>query len=137
MRRFSFLFFIINGCLCIIKTIALFAVPRVSALGNQTDPVAQIRPDRDGGSVGVINGKIVWFYSDTDYTKDGKLYGFYDNTGAIGVPDNPLVVVGPAQQAIPFTPEEQTFNTNHSWAPRLFFFVLISRNEFYHHSRIF
>ena len=100
---------------------ALPAIPQVTVFGNQTDPFAEITPDRDGGSVGVIGGKIVWFYSDTDYTKDGKLYGFYGNTGAIGMPNNPLVVVGPTKQAILFTPTEDDYNKNHRWAPRYCF----------------
>lgn len=116
----SILFFIVCICFCIMKTRALIAIPHVSVVGNQTDPFAEITPDRDGGSVGVINDKIVWFYSDTDYTRDGKLYGFYGNTGAIGIPNNPLVVVGPARQAIPFTATEDAFNQNHSWTPRYF-----------------
>lgn len=122
MKITSTLIFVLYGCLFMGKTMALLAVPKVTVLGNQTDPLADIKPDRDGGSVGVIGGKIAWFYSDTDYTKDGKLMGFFGNTAAIGMPDNPLTVVGPSKQAIPFTPIEEAFNLNHSWAPRYSFF---------------
>ncbi len=97
---------------------ATFAVPGVTVLGNQTDPFAEITPDRDGGSVSTISGKIVWMYSDTDYTKDGKLYGFLGNTGAIGNASNPLVVVGPAKQAVPFTATEDAYNKKYNWNPR-------------------
>ena len=112
------------GLALIVAIEASFSVPRVDVLGNQTDPFAEIRPNRDGGSVGTINGKIVWFYSDTDYTVNGTLRGFYGNTAAIGQPNNPLVVVGPAREAIPYTSEEDAFNKNHSYSPR-YTFVMI------------
>lgn len=95
-----------------------FPVPRVTVLGNQTDPFASITPDRDGGSVSVISGKIVWMYSDTDYVKNGTLHGFYGNTGAIGNASDPLVVVGPARQVFPFTATEDAYNKKYDWNPR-------------------
>jgi hypothetical protein len=117
------LIFVFCGFSFMVTTTASFIVPRVTVLGNQTDPFAKITPNRDGGSVGTINSKIVWFYSDTEYIKDGVFYGFYGNTGAIGQANNPLVVVGPAQQAIPFTPTEDTYNKKHNYSPR---YVLIN-----------
>ena len=99
-------------------TSTTFAVPRVTVLGNQTDPFAPITPDRDGGSVSIISGKIVWMYSDTEYVKNGTFFGFYGNTGAIGNASDPLVVVGPAKQVFPFTATEDAYNKKYSWNPR-------------------
>lgn len=101
-----------------VVTAAIFAVPRVTVLGNQTDPFAPITPDRDGGSVSIISGQIVWMYSDTEYVKNGTFYGFYGNTGAIGNASDPLVVVGPAKQVFPFTATEDAYNKKYSWNPR-------------------
>ena len=118
MKTAFTLIFVICDILFSITIATAFVVPSVRVLGNQTDPTAQLPPNRDGGSVGIISGKIVWLYSDTEYRKNGSLVGFYGNTGAIGQPDNPLVVVGPAKEAIPYTPEEDAFNKNHSYSPR-------------------
>jgi hypothetical protein len=57
-------------------------------------------------------------YSDTGYIKNGTLYGFYGNTGAIGNASNPLVVVGPAKQVFPFIATEDAYNKKYSWNPR-------------------
>jgi len=92
----------------------------VVALGNQTDNhLAPDYPNRDGGAVGSLSGKIVWFWSDTEYLKNGVMTGFYGNTGAIGDPSNPLIVNGPMRQAIPFTPTETAFNNQYSFNPRV------------------
>jgi hypothetical protein len=107
---------------------ATFVVPSVTVLGNQTDPFAEITPDRDGGSVSTISGKIVWMYSDTDYTTNGTLRGFYGNTGAIGNASNPLVVVGPAKQVFPFTATEAAYNKKYSYNPR---YVLNNKKSYY------
>jgi hypothetical protein len=114
MKATLTLIFVFCGLSFTVTATTPFAVPRVTVLGNQTDPIAKITPDRDGPAVGTINNKIVWFYSDTDYTKDSKLYGFYDNTDAIGQANNPLIVIGPAKEAIPYTPTEEAYNKNHS-----------------------
>ena len=92
--------------------------------GNQTDPTSKIPPVRDGGCVGIISGKIVWMYSDTQYIRNGTLYGFYGNTGAIGDPNNPLVVVGPDnKQVIPFTATELAYNNKYKCNPRYIFAI--------------
>jgi hypothetical protein len=129
MKAALALIFVACGLSFTAAAAATFVVPSATVLGNQTDPVAEITPDRDGGSVGTINGKIVWMYSDTDYTKDGKLYGFCGNTAAIGQPSNPLVVVGPAKEAIPFTATEDAYNKKYTWNPR---YVLNNSMKSYH-----
>jgi hypothetical protein len=105
-------------------SLAATAPPSVTILGNQTDPTSKIPPDRDGGCVSIISGKIVWMYSDTQYIKNGTLYGFYGNTGAIGDPNNPLVVVGPDnKQVIPFTTTELAYNNKYKYNPRYVFAI--------------
>ena len=103
---------------CVLSLTVTTAAPSVTVVGNQTDPSAKITPNRDGGSVGIIGGKIVWLYSDTDYNKNGTFYGFYVNTGAIGQAANPLVVNGPAKQVIPFTATEDAYNKKYNYSPR-------------------
>ena len=103
---------------CVLSFTVANAAPSVTVVGNQTDPFAKITPNRDGGSVGIIGGKIVWLYSDTDYNKDGTFYGFYVNTGAVGQAGNPLAVVGPAKQVIPFTATEDAYNKKYNYSPR-------------------
>jgi hypothetical protein len=118
MKAVLALIFVACGLSFTTTAAAGFVVPSVTVLGNQTDPFAEITPDRDGGSVGTISGKIVWMYSDTDYTTNGTLRGFFGNTGAIGNASNPLVVVGPAKQVFPFTATEDAYNKKYSWNPR-------------------
>jgi len=129
MKAASVLIFVACGLTFTTTAATTFVVSSVTVPGNQTDPVAEITPDRDGGSVGTISGQVVWMYSDTDYTKDGKLYGFYGNTGAIGQTSNPLVVVGPAKQAIPLTATEDAYNKKYTWNPR---YVLNNSMKSYH-----
>ncbi len=118
MKAALALIFVVSGLSFTATAAATFVVPSVIVLGNQTDPVAKITPDRDGGSVSTISGKIVWMYSDTEYVKNGTFYGFYGNTGAIGNASDPLVVVGPAKQVFPFTATEQAYNNKYKYNPR-------------------
>ncbi len=106
------------GLSLLVTDVTTLFAPSAIVLGNQTDPYAEIAPDRDGGSVGIISGKIVWMYSDTEYIKNGTFHGFYGNTGAIGNPKNPLVVVGPAKQVFPFTATEDAYNKKYNYNPR-------------------
>jgi len=108
------------GVLAFACVSASVTVTSVVSLGNQSDPhLAPTYPSRDGGAVGSLGGKIVWFWSDTTYTKNGAFAGFYGNTGAYGTAGNPLLLNGPQQQAIPFTSQEQAFNNAHSNNPRV------------------
>jgi hypothetical protein len=80
--------------------------------------LAPVFPNRDGGAVGSVGGKILWFWSDTTYTSSGTFNAFYGNTGAVGNASNPLKVYGLKRQAIPFTATEQAFNSKYSNNPR-------------------
>jgi len=83
--------------------------------------MAPVYPSRDGGAVGTLGGKIVWFWSDTDYTnlQTNAFAGFYGNTAAIGTPSNQTLMTGPRQQAIPFTANESAYNTEFNSNPRV------------------
>jgi len=98
-------------------------VTSVVGVGNQTDQsLYPIYPTRDGGAVGTLADKIVWFWSDTTYSNannNNSFAGFYGNTEALGTPTNQLVMKGPERQAIPFTTDELAFNNKYSYNPRV------------------
>jgi len=95
-------------------------VTSVIVLGNQTNNLpVNWTLQRDGGAVGSLGGKIVWYFSDTGYYYNGAMKGFYDNTVSIGNVTQPLNVSTPERYGIPYTATESAYNTQYKNSPRI------------------
>jgi len=96
-------------------------ITSVTVLGNISDThLANWTLQRDGGAYGSLGGKIVIYYSDTDYYYNGVWrLPFYDNTVAIGHVGQPLNVTTPQRYGIPYTAAENAYNTQYNLSPRV------------------